>query len=448
MPTDQNNDRFSVPVSRGGEPYDQYINANFDALATAVPDRGPVNDRPSASNDFAPNKYYAEGEEIDYLNTGASWRAFAIPADGIHAARAGYVTAIGADLGIVDAVDPSGSSTPVQDAINLLPDGGGEIIIPPGGVTNSGTISVTHNVSIRGFGPGHQDPPVSEIHVDVEDADCIRLAASSSGSRNNAQYNTLDGFILRGPGQASSSGIGIHAPNGVNHLHIGHLDVVELGNQILNIQGGNEYHIDNLTCHGIEPQASGASEVMEFAGNSAGVTIGLIAGYPRGNQTDSSIDRFCHIAGGSFNIQHMNIGGACRRALETDDLTCVNVGTVRHEPTALEGDLSTTESALSAVTHNGAGVCRIGAVMNVDIGEVTHDAIYVASAPSGGSGTSGNYFGPVRAAGAINNAIVDVQTDATQQKNVYWGASADVNNSSGATLSNPWACLADLTTVS
>lgn len=445
MPTDQNNDRYSVPVSRGGEPYDQYHNANFDALATEVPDRGTINNRPSASNSFAPNKYYATDEQIEYINTGTSWRGFAVPADAIHAARAGHVSAIGAGLGVVDAVDPANTSVPVQDAINLLPAGGGEVLIPPGGVTNSGTIKVTHNVAIRGFGPAHRDQPVSEIHVDVTGSDCIKLVADSTG---NAQYNALNGFILRGPGQATNSGIGIHAPNGVNHLHIGHIDVLDLGNQVLNIQGGNEYHIDNLTCHGIEPQASGATEVMEFGGGSAGVTIGLIAGYPRGNQTDSSIERFCHIAGGSFNIQHMNIGGACRRALQTDDLTCVSVGTVRHEPTALEGDLSTTESALSAVTHNGGGVCQVGAAMNVDVGAVTHDAIYVAAPPSGGSGTNGNYFGGVRKAGTVNNAIVDIQTDTSQAENIYQGASADVSNSSGATLTNPWVCLGDLTTVS
>lgn len=81
MPTDQNNDRYPVNVPRGGEPYDQYINRNFDSLATDVPKSGPIADRPDASNEYAPDRYYATDEGVEYWNTGASWTSLPIHVD-------------------------------------------------------------------------------------------------------------------------------------------------------------------------------------------------------------------------------------------------------------------------------------------------------------------------------------------------------------------------------
>lgn len=74
MPTDPNNDRYSVPVQFGEGPYDDFINNNFDNLARETPVAGLIADRPNASNEFAPQRYYATDKHVEYYNTGSSWQ--------------------------------------------------------------------------------------------------------------------------------------------------------------------------------------------------------------------------------------------------------------------------------------------------------------------------------------------------------------------------------------
>lgn len=73
MPTNENNDRYDVPVEYNGGPYDTFINQNFDDLAEDVPDSGTIANRPDAGQDFAPQFYYATDERNLYHNSGSQW---------------------------------------------------------------------------------------------------------------------------------------------------------------------------------------------------------------------------------------------------------------------------------------------------------------------------------------------------------------------------------------
>lgn len=361
----------------------------------------------------------------------------------VQTALDGYVTAVGAGVGVADAIDPSSTSTPVQDAVNLLPSPqGGDVIIPPQGVINSGQITLTPNVSIRGFGPGDKAEPISEIYVDVTNTDCI---VCDPGSSNKAQYNTIDGINLRGPGHETNSGKGIHITDGSNQLHIGHVQVYELGNHALYISGSNEARIDHFLCNAIEPPTTNTREAI-YIGPSAGLAVNLISGYVIPWNSDTPTNRFITFESGSINVQNLNIGGSVEVAVAVGHNACATFGMIRDEPVALS-NLSTPQNASAAIVNFGKGVCHIQGTMIVATDGVEFERVYWLQEGPNGENGEGNVLGPIRGAAAVNQGRVTLGTDLANpyNPNIYYGPSSGVSNNTGSTLSSPLICLGDLT---
>jgi hypothetical protein len=121
MPTDPSNDRFDVPVPYNEGPYDEYVNNNFDTLAVEVPDSGPIPDRPAAGNEFAPDRYYATDEGIEYYNTGGTWEVL----------LSGAALALPGEIQQkIDAVAGSAGGTVLLDSTKVY-DEGTEIHVKP-----------------------------------------------------------------------------------------------------------------------------------------------------------------------------------------------------------------------------------------------------------------------------------------------------------------------------
>lgn len=72
MPTDPQNNYLPVKVPRGGGPYDDFVNNNFDKLTQNRVVSGPIADRPDPGL-WAPQRWYATDEQTEYFNTGSSW---------------------------------------------------------------------------------------------------------------------------------------------------------------------------------------------------------------------------------------------------------------------------------------------------------------------------------------------------------------------------------------
>lgn len=439
MPTDPANDRYPVQVARGGEPYDQYINTNFDALATEVPTSGTLANRPAATGEFAPSRYYATDEGTEYFNTGTSWKALSLSPE-IQAARDGHVSVIAQGTGVTDAIDPATTGTPVQDAVDLAA-GGGYVIIPPEGVEEDTQVSVPSYVSIVGFGPGGTNNPTSEIKFVDAVNDCLVLENADGSS---VDFNLIDGIHITGPSYQNPSGIGLNIPDKANQVRIGHVDITDVGNEAFHVTSWNELMIDQLRCSQVEPQQSGKGQAIDFEQGGAGGTARLIAGYPFGSSTDSSLERFVRVGSGQMNIQYLNVGGVCRRAIITNANSSVHIGGINHEPSALSGQLSTSENAFAAVQNYGPGVTTVDHVqITAGTGSITWEDVYVAS----GTNTAGWEFGIVRKAAPVNGFEVRVDTDTSGYMPCIWhGRSNQITNSSATSpLTNPVACLGDLT---
>lgn len=121
MPTDPANDRFSVPVLYGEGPYDEHVNNNFDRLAVEVPKAGPIADRPNPGAAFAPERWYASDQHVEYYNTGGGWRKIDD--------RDGAIAPPGELQATLDAVAASGSDGYVRLQPGETYDEGAEISV-------------------------------------------------------------------------------------------------------------------------------------------------------------------------------------------------------------------------------------------------------------------------------------------------------------------------------
>lgn len=361
----------------------------------------------------------------------------------IQAALDGHVSVVGAGLGMSDAIDPSSTTTPVQDAVDTLPTAGGTVIIPPQGVSEDTTVSIGDNVSLIGFGPGNPSNPISEITFGDAGNDCIVL---DNGTTSTVQQPSIDGIHISGPTNTGATGRGLSAPNGVAHLYIGHISFSTLGGAALNITSWDEMRIEHVHAESIEPQHSGATQIFNFASGGTGGSVGLLSGYPKGDASDSALSRCVYVGGGQVTFDSIDCGGVASKALVVAVGAMVNCNSIVHEPNGLTDDLSTAQNAVCAVHKYGSGSCTIGHVrINSGSANITWDSGYIA-----GGATSSNWeFGLIHENATIDGPHVNVQTDTDGSMPSIWhGFSSQVTNNSGATLTNPVVCLGDLSTVS
>lgn len=148
MPTDPRQNRYPIPVERGKGPYDQYLNDNADELAVDVPAAGPLSARPAPTDAFAPRRYLATDEEIEYFNTGTSWvKITAGTAAGHYRAKAGELQAK-----IDEANAAGGGVVMLSPAENYTASNeGGEIHVKPSVTLHAPQVEYVIDQDVNGF---------------------------------------------------------------------------------------------------------------------------------------------------------------------------------------------------------------------------------------------------------------------------------------------------------
>lgn len=447
MPTDQNNDRYPVPVSRGGEPYDQHINTNFDALATEVPASGALADRPAADNAYAPKRYYATDEGVEYWNTGSSWTAITTAQTRANqAGLEGHIVPVGSGLTTADAVDINTSGA-INTAINKVYQTGlsGHIILPPTEVTQNDSIRLKPGVSIYGAGIGVKPSSAGSL-VTITDSS-VPLIYNDSTESETYTGITLSDFHIRGQGE------GTHTANAIQlgdpavaesdreltrGFHIARLYISDFAGSLLRNEPSAYMwasRLDFIIADRFDPGV-GNGIVLDFRDAlSVANHIGTIDAYPIDRSSGSLSDFIVVGSGGDLNVRYLNIGGAVDAMMRvTNQYAVVNVQSINYE---IHQQESVTRPAI--VDVQGEARVRVGVIHQRSNAPIT--SAYLIN---GGYG----YYGPVDVGYNKSDPTNSVEVTGDSAKSiVYEGMSADVANNSGTTLSPGVSCLGDLTLV-
>ncbi|MFT4946745.1 MAG: hypothetical protein ACI8TL_000981 [Natronomonas sp.] len=332
------------------------LNENFARIDTDV----EVRDLQANRDNYTPkegSKFLATDTGRVYLGDGTDWTelgAFGSGTDGSvdEGLISGYVAALPSNASVPQFVDPEETSTPVQDAMDILGDNGGGVIrLPPTAVSESGTISPYSDTTITGFGP-----TLSEVSITEPGIDGIRFESSSGVNRVK-----LDGFALNGPGRNSDSGAAIrHSEGDTQDLYVGRMVFWGWNNAVYRVdQGVGPFQCRHELLTVYECDAGDEDGLFEFnSWYGPANWFGTIAVYPSSqfSGTDSTV---FFTRGGTQTVEYLTMGGTAGTAIHQTWDAQIRFGNVHWEPVGLE---STPEQV---VLLEGHGPAHIGSFKHV-----------------------------------------------------------------------------------
>ncbi|WP_254273455.1 hypothetical protein [Haloarcula marina] len=336
------------------------LNRNFERIDTDVEIRDTDANR---SNYTAKSgaKFLATDTGNVYIGDGGSWAqlgtigtdAAAVEGSGITSLLLdGYVVALARNLSAPQSIDPAGTDTPIQDALDLVAaNGGGEVRLPAGVVEETGPIRPYEETQIIGLGV-----EITKISITDRDADGILFDRESGVSRV-----ALDGFALNGPAGTGPTGVAIHHTNrDTQDLKVGRLLLWGWNNSVYRVDEGVgpfQCRHDQLTIY--ECDAGDQDGLFEFRSWYGPANwFGTIAAYPSANVSGQNTTVFFS-RGGTQTVDYLTMGGSAGVAVDQTWDSVVEFGHVHWEPT-------TNPSNPSAIVRlRGHGTALVGAVKHV-----------------------------------------------------------------------------------
>lgn len=405
--------------------------------------------------------YLGESAPVNRLDVGEIYNANGSKA--VQTAWDGMVVPVAPGLGAKDAIDPSTTSTPVQDAVNRVDEansagtdlvGGGAVLLPPEPITEGDTIQWKNAVSLYGWGI---QSSIIDFTKTGKDADLVRINDAGRGSNNSVQGIVFGGggVWLRGPGRDETTGVGIRIgseQNGGNLSRslIGQINISDVRNSLITTgdspgEGAmTGVHIDLIRGGGFDAGDAPAAFDFRF-GPGFGVSANRLVAYPLADQSEKNTTGVVIGGGSTTNISYLNFGGAMAETLVTKrPLGSVTVHEINRETPIQKGTPET------AVRVQGQKPTRVNH-LNLRVAPVQY-AYTIEDDTDDDIRPGRHYFGQVNAepfrpnGGYLQENYVNVKSD-TGASCVYEGTSDEVTNSTGGSLSNPVACLGDLTTV-
>lgn len=378
---------------------------------------------------------------------------------GLESASAGSaVVPVGQGLGALDAIDPTTTQTPVNDAIDAVYDTGrgGHVWLPMGDIKQNDSIRPKPGVSI--YGPGrspHIGPPTSQVEITDPDSHLIYFDSSENQTYSGIE---LDGFHVMGQGADTHTGNALQFgdPNKskTNNqqaygFHLGKLFFRRFQGSLIRVeQGGEPWACDlgYINAYGFDPGGTANSAVLDFTNAlSVATHIGMIDAYPGASVSGTRSDFMRVSAAGDLRVDFLNIGGTINRVLVQDDGGgAIDIAGVNYEITT---QLDAARESLYTLADNS--LVRIGQTrMHSDVTNLASIYRLEDGGQSGAPGAANKEMGPVVPTGQLSlpSPIVDVRTD-TSGSCTYHGVSGEVANNSGGALSPGVACLGDLTMV-
>jgi hypothetical protein len=361
----------------------------------------------------------------------------------------GLITVQGPGLGVSDAVDPTATPTPVQDAIDKVATaGGGRVIYPP-------TDTLAGSEIIQDTGPILHEDEVD--HVFLSETTIEITGDGNDGwvfdnSRNSATPSTLNIIsvdiigrvaVRHQNGPTGNTGDGLIFESSLqNSKWTGFVNIRDFhGYGFYDNSSTYQTVIDGLHLANNNPRDSAQNYEAYFAAGGAPYKINYLrigpyddgSTYVRGVRFD---------AGADPHIGELNIGGPVGRA--------VNVAGAGADGVMID--------RINYETNEDYGSVIIAVDRSQEDTQIGHITLYnppmsIDSVYNVGGIAQGHYGTvTVKSSATITNHI-QVAQDTVAPPNggssgiTYAGDSSEVNNGTGGTLTEPIACLGDLTLV-
>lgn len=433
-------DHFAVDQAAGGltTPPTGFVNFGFESgtpkyvdAAGAYRDLTPFTDGDGDGVYTLPNA--GDGIDVDDLSVSSAQ---------VQARLDGSLVPVAPGLGVKDAIEPSNTTTPVQDALDAVANaGGGQVYLPPTRIQEAGTI-------IRHVGVGlHGIFPWSEVEVTDSAADImvIDTAQSSYSSGTSQHYDTV-GVRFFGQGIGTHTGRGLHINTDLRASEWRNVDWQDIGDGTVPIWDIDatvwENTFDGLIRF-IDVDCGGtANAIVDVEGSAGGPPNGgspEIVAYPRDTASAGNSRLFGDAGNGVMFSLHnvtLNLGGTIGEAWNTKAAPGGNsfVGcnwepdSQNTVPAAIFLPRGPNSFRVGQVNVNPAGTGSVDYAYQLD----SLPGYYDLAAPDGD--------------GNLNLNKVNITADTTRAV-IYRGVSGDVTDNSGVTMSPGVSCLGDLTLV-
>ena len=405
------------------------LNRNFERIDTDA----EVRDTNANRSDYVPKagaKFLATDTGDVYIGTGTAWDQLGTigasgsstgDGDGITADLvAGNLVALARGLSAPEIIDPAGTSTPVQDGLDVLgANGGGTLRLPPAAVSETGPIRPYEDTEILGFGT-----TVSEVTITDQTADGILFDRDSGVSRVR-----LDNFALNGPAGTDPTGVAMHHTNKYTQdLYVGRLLFWGWNNSVYRVdQGVGPFQCrhDLITIYDCDAgDQDGLFEFRSFYGPAN--WFGTIAAYPIADSSGQNTTLF-YSRGGTQTVDYLTMGGSTGIAIDQTWDSVIEFGNVHWEPTSNPTDPP------AIVRLRGRGTAVIDSVKQVT---GTADYVYELGYDSYiGEGPNRKVLGPYIKLGpeaSISSNVVNLSHPVDPAApSLYQGAPDDVTVTHG-----------------
>lgn len=366
---------------------------------------------------------YAEDSQVLYLGDGSGWNAQSSwgksPSfDSVSTASlsGSYIQRIRAfsETGHVASIDPSSSSSPLQDAIDAInaDSGAGRIILPPGQIHEQGPLTGWGGKQILGYGNAYGG---TELILDGDNP----LVLCDTSVNN---YTYWDGILFKGGGKNQPC---FDFQSGVAGCNFGRLVFANFANGsegVISFNGATAW-ASNWDYIRFTSDCTGRC-VSTLDGSAATGTpqlrIGMLETYATGGEPVVK-----NVDGPDMHIGTLNVGGAHSQAVYVDQNIDrkLTVDYINFETT------SGTQTDIVEVHNEGQtrlGYVKLRSGITVDsmvLGEFEHGNTIV---------------GTLATKGTINNNKIVVNS-APNAPNFYFGPASDITNSTGT---QTWQALA------
>lgn len=339
----------------------------------------------------------------------------------------GRVVAVAPGLGVVDAIDPAATGTPVQeavDAVNAVGDvrysrtaGAGSVLFPPGEITEGSRVEEWGAIKFLGHGMFS-----SGIRFTNSSGHGF-FAGSTNADRADGAY--LDGFEIHGgplADRTAGSAIYFSSQESSYNVGIGRIAVGGWGpDPAIYADGHGPYSSTWRTIFAGSEKIDGP--LIRFRNSLAlGMEIGNIyCGMSDPDTYAVEIDN-CEFGG---RIGAINCGGSTGRVLRVDEAggtagrsAGLQVGWVNSEPNP---SLSTDHAVYLADTGN-TSINHVTTVADLTVDNV----VELGASQNSSRGPANKRIGTIFPKGDVNNAPIAV-TAAPESPSWYWGPPGDID---------------------
>jgi len=342
------------------------------------------------------------------------------------AAIDGLVVPVGPGVGVEDAVDPSQTTTPIQDATDILhvDNGVGGKVVFSGHVVETETYSFRNGVEVVGIGRGNLADKTSpsgslgKFGSVLEFADGVMPMTRLDADANVGKVG-FKNLTIKGPGDdATQTTVMEFDETGIPSVNVENVTIRDVYGQVTNCLNSNGPFESSFRNVSVENVDAGDSDAIFHTDSLMRTNFENIAVYPTAT-TSGSLSQVYQCNGSQVDIDGLNMGGTTGRILEQTAQANgpVEVHSWNWEPAH---NLSAGGSLFALRANGEIGVGRVNTVAIDPI-----DYSYVFALTDGANqeirkpGWYGNAESNFDNVGILANAMVDTCW--------YFGETADWN---------------------